>query len=342
MIIIFFNNTSTCRVFRWITPSQYIATSSAQILSSQPITTSSFNFSTYLLHLNQSQQSRVSPVFLISVNFFSRSAYILGTEGVLNKLTSHYMSLCHQCYLWKSANMAENLSICHDSSNSGVNSSFSSTCKIVTQQSCETCGSIRRAESKDPSEGCNCPKFPSDGRSGECCNCYTHNTRKRKRLYSWQRRSKKKQVCSVDESSAEWSKLNGSNFNMSNGPSENLAGKMNDQAQSVELTVDNTSLARSNDDSSSEIKVINATILSSEKSPCSVFDIRGSQGLSCHYSLSEVQYQSTCPQVGPSSYLHLNVSFPAFYSFFYLLLLSLHFIHNGQISIYLIFLYFCS
>uniref|UniRef100_A0A0E0BRK6 Telomerase reverse transcriptase n=2 Tax=Oryza glumipatula TaxID=40148 RepID=A0A0E0BRK6_9ORYZ len=180
------------------------------------------------------------------------------------------------------------------------------TCKIVTQQSCETCGSIRRAESKDPSEGCNCPKFPSDGRSGECCNCYTHNTRKRKRLYSWQRRSKKKQVCSVDESSAEWSKLNGSNFNMSNGPSENLAGKMNDQAQSVELTVDNTSLARSNDDSSSEIKVINATILSSEKSPCSVFDIRGSQGLSCHYSLSEVQYQSTCPQVGPSSYLHLN------------------------------------
>uniref|UniRef100_A0A0E0BRK4 Telomerase reverse transcriptase n=1 Tax=Oryza glumipatula TaxID=40148 RepID=A0A0E0BRK4_9ORYZ len=182
------------------------------------------------------------------------------------------------------------------------------TCKIVTQQSCETCGSIRRAESKDPSEGCNCPKFPSDGRSGECCNCYTHNTRKRKRLYSWQRRSKKKQVCSVDESSAEWSKLNGSNFNMSNGPSENLAGKMNDQAQSVELTVDNTSLARSNDDSSSEIKVINATILSSEKSPCSVFDIRGSQGLSCHYSLSEVQYQSTCPQVGPSSYLHLNVA----------------------------------
>ncbi|XP_066162081.1 telomerase reverse transcriptase isoform X2 [Oryza sativa Japonica Group] len=215
---------------------------------------------------------------------------------------------CHTCYLWKSANMAENLSICHDSSNSGVNSSFSSTCKIVTQQSCETCGSIRRAESKDPSEGCNCPKFPSDGRSGECCNCYTHNTRKRKRLYSWQRRSKKKQVCSVDESSAEWSKLNGSNFNMSNGPSENLAGKMNDQAQSVELTVDNTSLARSNDDSSSEIKVINATILSSEKSPCSVFDIRGSQGLSCHYSLSEVQYQSTCPQVGPSSYLHLNVA----------------------------------
>uniref|UniRef100_A0A0E0FBG5 Telomerase reverse transcriptase n=1 Tax=Oryza meridionalis TaxID=40149 RepID=A0A0E0FBG5_9ORYZ len=180
------------------------------------------------------------------------------------------------------------------------------TCKIVTQQSCETCGSIRRAESKDPSEGCNCPKFPSDGRSEECCNCYTHNTRKRKRLYSWQRRSKKKQVCSVDESSAEWSKLNGSNFNMSNGPSENLAGKMNDQAQSVELTVDNNSLARSNDDSSSEIEVINATILSSEKSPCSVFDIRGSQGLSCHYSLSEVQYQSTCPQVGPSSYLHLN------------------------------------
>ncbi|XP_052138358.1 telomerase reverse transcriptase isoform X2 [Oryza glaberrima] len=213
---------------------------------------------------------------------------------------------CHTCYLWKSANMAENISICHDSSNSGVNSSFSSTCKIVTQQSCETCDSIRRAESKDPSEGCNCPKFPSDGRSGECCNCYTHNTRKRKRLYSWQRRSKKKQVCSVDDSSAEWSKLNGSNFNMSNGPSENLAGKMNDQAQSVELTVDNTSLARSNDDSSSEIKVINATILSSEKSPCSVFDIRGSQGLSCHYSLSEVQYQSTCPQVGPSSYLHLN------------------------------------
>uniref|UniRef100_A0A0E0FBG6 Telomerase reverse transcriptase n=1 Tax=Oryza meridionalis TaxID=40149 RepID=A0A0E0FBG6_9ORYZ len=182
------------------------------------------------------------------------------------------------------------------------------TCKIVTQQSCETCGSIRRAESKDPSEGCNCPKFPSDGRSEECCNCYTHNTRKRKRLYSWQRRSKKKQVCSVDESSAEWSKLNGSNFNMSNGPSENLAGKMNDQAQSVELTVDNNSLARSNDDSSSEIEVINATILSSEKSPCSVFDIRGSQGLSCHYSLSEVQYQSTCPQVGPSSYLHLNVA----------------------------------
>ncbi|XP_052138359.1 telomerase reverse transcriptase isoform X3 [Oryza glaberrima] len=215
---------------------------------------------------------------------------------------------CHTCYLWKSANMAENISICHDSSNSGVNSSFSSTCKIVTQQSCETCDSIRRAESKDPSEGCNCPKFPSDGRSGECCNCYTHNTRKRKRLYSWQRRSKKKQVCSVDDSSAEWSKLNGSNFNMSNGPSENLAGKMNDQAQSVELTVDNTSLARSNDDSSSEIKVINATILSSEKSPCSVFDIRGSQGLSCHYSLSEVQYQSTCPQVGPSSYLHLNVA----------------------------------
>uniref|UniRef100_A0A0E0MLK3 Telomerase reverse transcriptase n=1 Tax=Oryza punctata TaxID=4537 RepID=A0A0E0MLK3_ORYPU len=97
-----------------------------------------------------------------------------------------------------------------------------------------------------------------------------------------------------------------SNFNMSNGPSENLAGKMNDQAQSFELTVDNTSFARSNDDSSLEIKEINATILSSEKSPRSVFNIRGSQGLSCHHSLSEVQCQSTCPQVGPSGYLHLN------------------------------------
>uniref|UniRef100_A0A0E0MLK2 Telomerase reverse transcriptase n=1 Tax=Oryza punctata TaxID=4537 RepID=A0A0E0MLK2_ORYPU len=99
-----------------------------------------------------------------------------------------------------------------------------------------------------------------------------------------------------------------SNFNMSNGPSENLAGKMNDQAQSFELTVDNTSFARSNDDSSLEIKEINATILSSEKSPRSVFNIRGSQGLSCHHSLSEVQCQSTCPQVGPSGYLHLNVA----------------------------------
>ncbi|XP_040385217.1 telomerase reverse transcriptase isoform X2 [Oryza brachyantha] len=211
---------------------------------------------------------------------------------------------CHTCYLWKSVDMGESISTCDDSSNSGVYSSVRSTCKIVAQQSPEKRGSIR-TESNDP-EGCNWPQFPSDVRSAECFSCYTQNPRKRKRLYSWQRRNRKKQLYYLDGSSEEWSKLKSRHFNMSNWLLEDPAGKMNYQAQSFEPTVDNTSLARRNVDNSLEIKEMNADILSSEKSPHSVFDIKGLQGLSCHHSMPEVQYQSTCPQVGLSSSLHLN------------------------------------
>lgn len=220
----------------------------------------------------------------------------------LNKLIRCYMSLCPQCYVWHNAETVQNISRsnCGSSSKFGFYSSENNTKKIDALQSYGSCGAVSIIEPKCSSEGCNCSNFPSTNRSTQCSNCYTQNSRKRKRLYSWQRRNKQKQICSEDRTLTEWSKLNSSNFIVCNILSMGSAAKVNDQANSLEPTADNASLAMNNDGNSSQIKEpYNIDVLSSEKLPSSVFDIRPSTS----------GVQSTSPQVGFTSYIHLNVSY---------------------------------
>jgi telomerase reverse transcriptase len=135
------------------------------------------------------------------------------------------------------------------------------------------------------------PKCLSDG--CKCSDCFTLKPRKRKRLYSWQRRSKQKQLCFEDRST-ELSKLNNSN----------QAAEVKNQRHSSQPTADNTSLGMDNDNNFPQTEEPgNVPVMSSKKSPSSVLDIVPSKGLSCGYNTPGDQ--STRPQVGVSSYLQL-------------------------------------
>jgi telomerase reverse transcriptase len=181
--------------------------------------------------------------------------------------------------------MAQSLSGGNPISNSKAEFYNSDNAKKVdalpSSGSCDAVGAIK-------------PKCSGDGCNSS--NCFTQKPRKRKRLYSWQRRSKQKQVCYEDRST-ELSKLNKSN----------QAAEVKNQRHSLQPTADNTFLGANNGNNFPQIKEPgNVPVLSSRKSPGSVLDIMPSQGLSCGYSTPGDQ--STRPQVGLSSYLQLYLS----------------------------------
>ncbi|XP_062202743.1 telomerase reverse transcriptase isoform X2 [Phragmites australis] len=214
---------------------------------------------------------------------------------------------CLTCHVRCNAEIAQNISgdTCVNNSNFGFYSLDTTTWKFDALQSSGSYGAARITEPNCSSEECTCSKFPSINRSTKCSSLNTQNHRKRKRLYSWQRRNKQKQICSEDRSSTGWSKINNSNFIVRDILLEDSGADVNDEVHYLDPTVANNSLAMGSDVNNSQTKEpAGVSVLSSEKSPSFVFDIRPSQGLSCGYNTSRIQ--STCPQIGLSNFLHLN------------------------------------
>ena len=198
--------------------------------------------------------------------------------------------------MWRNAEMAQNISggNAANSSKSGVDCS-DNTQKIDALPSSGSCDAVRIIKPKCPGDGCN------------CSNCVTQKPRKRKRLYSWQRRSKKKQACFEDRST-ELSKLSNSNYAVCNLLSDGSAAGVKNQRRSLQPTAGNSSLGTNNDNNFPQIKEpCNVPVLSSQLSHNSVLDIMPSQGLTCGYNIPGDQYKR--PQVGLSSYLQLYLNF---------------------------------
>uniref|UniRef100_A0ACD5ZRJ4 Uncharacterized protein n=1 Tax=Avena sativa TaxID=4498 RepID=A0ACD5ZRJ4_AVESA len=204
---------------------------------------------------------------------------------------------CTTCYMWRNAQMAQNISGGNlvSSLKSGLNCS-DNTQKIDALPSPASCDAVRIIKPKCSNDEC------------KCSNCFTQKPRKRKRLYSWQRRNKQKQLCSEDRST-ELSKLNESKYTVGNLLSDDSAAEVNDQRHSLEPIADTTSFGVNNDTNFPQSEEpCNVPALSSEKSPSSLLDIMGFQGLSSGYNTSEDQY--TSPQTGPICFncLMLNAS----------------------------------
>lgn len=166
-------------------------------------------------------------------------------------------------------------------------------------QSSASYGTEKLTEPKCLFKGCNHSEFPSANGSKKCSSLDNQNPRKRKRLYSWQRHNKQKQIYSEDRSSTGWSKINSSASIVLDVLSEDLCATMNDETHPLEPTVDSNSLAMSSDVNDSYTKEPYG-VLSYEKRPTSVFDIRTSKGNNTS------RIQSSRPQVGIPNFLHLN------------------------------------
>lgn len=186
-------------------------------------------------------------------------------------------------------------------SNVAFSSPDTSTCKFDNPKSSGNCGSAKSTEPNCSIQGCNRSELPLINGSVKCSSFDNQNPRKRKRLYSWQRHNKQKQICSEDRLSTGWSKINISRFGVHDVLLEDLGATVNDKVQFLEPTVDNDSLVMSSDVTHSHTKEPYG-VLSYEKSPSSVFDIRPSQ---CN---STSRIQSTLPQVVLPNFMHLNVS----------------------------------
>ncbi|KAM0830645.1 hypothetical protein ACQ4PT_066085 [Festuca glaucescens] len=204
-----------------------------------------------------------------------------------NKQSRSIKAKCSTCYAWRNAQMAQNISEGNavSSSKAGFYSS-DNTQKVDALPSSGSCDAVGIIEPKCSGDGCN------------CSNCFTQKPRKRKRLYSWQRRSKQKQVC-YEDMSTELSELNKSN----------QAVEVKNQRHSLQPTADNTFLGANNGNNFPQIEEPdNVPVLSSQKSPSSVLDIMPSHGLSCGYNTP--RNQSTRPLSGPVCFncLMLNAS----------------------------------
>ncbi|EMS59171.1 Telomerase reverse transcriptase [Triticum urartu] len=139
--------------------------------------------------------------------------------------------------------------------NRGNSSDSAFYCSDNTQrydalQSSGSCDAERVIKPNCPSDGCN------------CSNCFTRKPRKRKRLYSWQRR-------------------NGS------------AAGVNGQTHSLKHTADNISIGMNNGEFVSQTEEpCNVPVLSLKKSPSSVLDTSPSQDLLCGYVDSLIPRQA--------------------------------------------------
>ncbi|KAL6644134.1 hypothetical protein ACP70R_018900 [Stipagrostis hirtigluma subsp. patula] len=210
---------------------------------------------------------------------------------------------CPMCCVWRKAEITQNIcrGNCVNNSNFGFYSPDASTWKFGAPQSSGSYDTARITHPGCSSEGCNCSILASINQSTKSSSLYTQSPRKRKRLYSWQRNTKRKQICSEDSSSTGWSKISNSGFNVRNILVEDSGAKVNDEVHSLEPAVYSNSSAMSSDMNISRTK---EPVLSSETSPNSVIDTVASRVLSTGYSTSIIQ--STCPQVGSSNFLQLN------------------------------------
>ncbi|CAL5093865.1 unnamed protein product [Urochloa decumbens] len=188
---------------------------------------------------------------------------------------------------------------CINNSNSAFSSPDTSIWKFDTLRSSGSYGTAKFTEVNFLNEGCNRSKCPLTDGSIKCSSLDDQNPRKRKRLYRWQRRNKQKQICSENKLSTQQSKINNSDFIVQDVLLKDLGATVNDKVHPMELTVDKKSLTMSSDVNNSLTKEPYG-VLSYEKPPSSMFDIRPSQG----HSTSRIQ--STCRQVGIPNFLHLN------------------------------------
>ncbi|PUZ66881.1 hypothetical protein GQ55_3G381900 [Panicum hallii var. hallii] len=187
---------------------------------------------------------------------------------------------------------------CVKNSNVAFASPDISTSKFDTLQSSGSYGTAKFTELSCLSEGCNRSEYSLSNGSIKCSNLDTQNPMKRKRLYSWQRHSKQKQICSEDRLSTRWSKIN-SDFMVQDVLLKDSCATVFDEVHPLQLTVDKSSLAMSSDVNSSLTKEP-CGALRYEKPPSSMSGIRPSQG----HSTSRIQ--STCPQVGIPNLFHMN------------------------------------
>ncbi|CAM0871602.1 unnamed protein product [Alopecurus aequalis] len=204
---------------------------------------------------------------------------------------------CHTCYMWRNAEKAQNISEGNpvSSSKSGFDCS-DITLRVDALPSSGSCDGVSIIKLKCSGDGCNC----SDR--------VAQKPRKRKRLYSWQRRSKQKQACSEDRST-ELSKLSKSDHAVCNISSDGSAAEVKNQRHSLQPTADNNTLGTNNDNNVPQIEEpCNVPILSSQKACSSVLDTMPSHGLSCGDNIPGAQY--TRPQSGPICFncLMLNAS----------------------------------
>ncbi|OQU92566.1 hypothetical protein SORBI_3001G366300 [Sorghum bicolor] len=201
------------------------------------------------------------------------------------------------CYLCQ---MSQNISGGHvNNSKVAFPSPDTSTWKFDNPKSSGSYGSAKFTEPNCLIEECNRSELPFTNGSIKCSSLDYQNPRKRKRLYSWQRHNKQKQICSEDRLSTGGSKINISRVGVHDVLLEDLGATVNDKVQFLEPTVDNDYLAKSSDVTHSHAKEPYG-VLSYEKSPSSVFDVRPSQ---CN---NTSKIQSTFPQVGLPNFMHLN------------------------------------
>ncbi|CAM0148830.1 unnamed protein product [Urochloa decumbens] len=207
---------------------------------------------------------------------------------------------CPMFHLCCNPDIPQNISVgCINNSNSAFSSPDTSTWKFDTLRSSGSYGTAKFTEVNFLNEGCNRSKCPLTDGSIKCSSLDDQNTRKRKRLYRWQRRNKQKQISSKNKLSTQQSKINNSDFIVQDVLLKDLGATVNDEVHPMELTVDKKSLTMSSDVNNSLTKEPYG-VLCYEKPPSSVFDIRPSQG----HSTSRIQ--STCRQVGLPNFLHLN------------------------------------
>ncbi|KAJ1262030.1 hypothetical protein BS78_09G075600 [Paspalum vaginatum] len=206
---------------------------------------------------------------------------------------------CPMSYLCRSPEMSQFVSGgCANNSNISFSSPDMNTRKFDNLRSSGSYGTAKFTELNCLSKGCN-HSTPSASGSKKCSILDDQNPRKRKRLYSWQRHNKQKQICSEDRLSTGWSKINSSDFIVLDVLSEDLCATLNDETHSLGPSVDNNSLPMSSGMNDSHTKDP-CGVLSHEKPLSSVFDIGPSQG----YSTSRIQSKS--PRIGPPNYLHPN------------------------------------
>lgn len=197
-----------------------------------------------------------------------------------------------QFSLCSNPDILENISVgCDNNSNLAFASSDISTWKFDTLQISRSYSTAKCTELNCSSEGCSRSKFPLTNGSINYSGLDNQNPMKRKRLYSWQRHNKQKQICSEDRLSTQ-SKIN-NNFIIQDALSKDLCATVNDEVHPLKLTVDNNSLAMSSG--------VNDSLNKEPYGVSSVFD-KPSVG----HNTSRMQ--STCLQVGLANFVDLNVS----------------------------------
>lgn len=210
------------------------------------------------------------------------------------------MSLWPQFFLCSNPDIPENISVgCDNNSNLAFASSYISTWKFDTLHISRSYSTAKCTELNCASEGCSRSKFPWTNGSINYSGLDNQNPMERKRLYSWQRHNKQKQICSEDRLSTQ-SKINNNDFIIQDALSKDLCAIVNDEVHPLKLTVDNNSFAMSSGVNDSLNKEPYG-VLCYEKPPSSVFD-KPSVG----HSTSRMQ--STCLQVGLANFVDLNVS----------------------------------